>query len=52
MASSRDWDGGGARVGIGVAFREVPTSVHEERLEEMKVLGVSLLPTNLSAIGC
>lgn len=38
--------------GIGVAFREVPTSAHEERLEEMKVLGVSLLPPNLSAIGC
>jgi len=36
---------------MGVAFREGPTSVHEERLEEMEVLGVLLLPPNLSAIG-
>lgn len=33
-------------------FREVPTSVHDERLDEMKVFGVLLLPPNLSAIGC
>ena len=52
MVSSRDWEGDSAGVGMGVAFREGPTSVHEERLEEMKLLGVLLLPPNLSAIGC
>jgi hypothetical protein len=36
---------------MGVAVREVPISVHEERLEETKVFGVLLLPLNLSAIG-
>jgi len=38
-------------VGMGVVFREVPISVHEERFEEMEVFGVLLLPPNLSAIG-
>lgn len=52
MASSRDWEGGDMGVGVGVVFREAPTSVHEERLEEAKVLGVLLLPPNLSAMGC
>ena len=51
MACSRDWDGGGAGVEIGVAVRDVSASVHEER-SEMKVFGVLLLPPNLSAIGC
>lgn len=37
-------------VGVGVVFLEAPMSVHEERLEEMEVLGV-LLPPNLSAMG-
>lgn len=52
MVSSRDWEGDSAGGGMGVAFREVATSVQEERLEGMKVLGVLLLPPNLSAIGC
>ena len=36
-------------VDTGVGFRSVPASVHEERLEEAKVLGVLLLTPNLSA---
>jgi len=48
MASSRGWEGGST----GVEFWEVGKSVHEERLEEMKVFGVLLLLPNLSAIGC
>jgi hypothetical protein len=33
---------------MGVAFREVPASAHEERVDETKVFGVSLLTPNLS----
>lgn len=51
MVSSRNWEGDSASVGIGVTVREVATSVHEERLEEMEVLGVLLLSPNMSAIG-
>ena len=37
---------------MGTAFRSVPASVHEERLEEAKVFGLLLLRPNLSARGC